>query len=546
MSGNTTPDSSRRSSSSEGFDSDTTPSPSGDRVHQFDPKFLSARLAFYQASRALSLASSTLSAASQAMSKAAESLVIASDQLAAMPQRGAAVPVEDHISVTPFTKPPVSGCEWQQTSYILPNGGSTTSNLQEESFTPGESAEHSGVQIPAALTEYNPNSTTYNMADDRPPTADASGVAGLFKEELDNPGIDSHESINAMKTEVSIGLDTSIYLNEHDETPTTKSDPTTILPLAVGEADDNTSLDPDTPRPEVPSGLNAFAPLVSTSGSTTDAMKRVVHSPVPSDLGPVSNHKKSSIVLDRGVDELPVVALLCQQYTQGKTVCFYNHQDVAVPLMSTLSFLAGQPVSMGGLGSTALTRTKGFRKFLDGNFKIATWPTDVELPQVATPNLMPKIQLIHIGEFSNLNADFECERSFVVTSTRRISSLAPSENDILFREYPADVLSQHCNSQGDSSLIEQTRQKIRGKLRKISYVEPFYKAFISHHRAHNPEWDACELVIRANEYAREHLLRGAPIGDGETLGDQIGLKLEEVEKWDLGSAVESGILSVRR
>ncbi|QRV80590.1 hypothetical protein RhiJN_08605 [Ceratobasidium sp. AG-Ba] len=395
LSGNTTPESSRRSSSSGGFDSDTTPSPSGDRVHHFDLKVLSARLAFYEASRALSFASSTLSAASQAMSKAAESLVIASDQLAVMSQCGAAVPEEDHISITSCTKLPVSGCEWQQTSYILPNGSSTTSNLQEESFTPGESAEHSGLRIPSALTEYNPTVNTYNTADDRPSTADASRAAEVFKEELDNPGIDLDESINTMQTEVSMGLDTSIYLNEHDETPTAKSDPATTLPLAVGEADNDTFLEPDTPRPEVPSGLNAFAPLVSTSSSTTDAMKGAAHSPVPSDVGPVSNHKKSSIVLDRGVDELPVAALLCQRYTQGKTVCFYKHRDAAVPLMSTLSFLAGQPVSMGGLGSTALTRTKGFRKFLDGNFKIATWPTDVELPQVTTLNSMPDIQLIH-------------------------------------------------------------------------------------------------------------------------------------------------------
>jgi hypothetical protein len=115
-SGASTPESSHHSSGGR-FDSDTTPSPSGN-CSFVDPHMLSSKLALLEASESLSIAASTLSAAAQAMSKAAESLAVASGYLASgkdIDDR------QEHFSQEELS--PVSDAtpEWQRSSYTLYN-----------------------------------------------------------------------------------------------------------------------------------------------------------------------------------------------------------------------------------------------------------------------------------------------------------------------------------------------------------------------------------------------------------------------------------------
>ncbi|KAG8794114.1 hypothetical protein FRC12_000462 [Ceratobasidium sp. 428] len=381
-------------------DSDTTPSPSGYRSPSSDPRVLSHKLALYEASKSLAFASETLAVAARAMSKAAASLAVASDHTIADKGYGKAMaPEYVPNSSESYQDPPEIGPEWYQTPYVLTaNAGDykdddklagDTTNTGPPAQV-GQNAGHisaldGGVTVDSTNQDRLGQSTvTYGTISsssndyhqigikDGPPNPDglnaktelAADIAHLAAPKLDcteNSLLTRQETINA---EVK-------KWDALAPTPTEHSPPPLVPVSGLNDS--------------VYAGSDFAIPGPSTQTAITSN-----HSP----------SKQSTIILERGFDELPTVIFLCRRW--AKTVCFLKYWGSAWSVMGLLKWITARAV-INPCGQSAQKQEKLVRSFVEETSGILLWPSDKALPQSVIASVT-SIQAVHMGQWPKLNS----------------------------------------------------------------------------------------------------------------------------------------------
>ncbi|KAG9091253.1 hypothetical protein FRC06_000647 [Ceratobasidium sp. 370] len=182
--------------------------------------------------------------------------------------------------------------------------------------------------------------------------------------------------------------------------------------------------------------------------------------------------------------------------------------------------------------------------FLERPTSVLLWPSNTVLSELQILALKPDIQVIHVGQLSILNDHTGFTRVFVVTNKTLLSVMPAKRRNRIQQEYPIDTFNDRFNECGDTSILHPYRLTLRASLAGEPLAPSIYKAFISYHRKCNTAWTVHELADRANEYARDYLLRGDSKALSEMVGGRICLKQAEVTKWMLEPAVQSGAILV--
>ncbi|KAG8739483.1 hypothetical protein FRC10_005579 [Ceratobasidium sp. 414] len=300
--------------------------------------------------------------------------------------------------------------------------------------------------------------------------------------------------------------------------------------------------DTPTAQAQINAGNTSTAAPLVTAGLATDENKSTAYQdtnePGPTRAEPASFfdttlESKSHFKLTRASDELPAVAFLCQQYP--KTICFYRYWDAAQSLVDTASADAHE---LGFVASPSLKAkhiSAAIASFLEQPKSVILWSSNAAFPGLLDLALRPDIQVIHIGHLSTLND---------LTNGKLLLAMPAKRRNKIHKEYPINASNDRLNEYGDTSVLHPHRLTLRASLAEESLAPSLYKAFISYHRVCNLAWTTYELAERANEFARDYLLRGDSKAPVEMVGGRIRLKQAEVAKWDLGLAVQSGAILV--
>ncbi|KAG9126441.1 hypothetical protein FRC07_003400 [Ceratobasidium sp. 392] len=515
-----TPDSLGRSGGS--HDSDTTPSPSGYRSPSFDPQVLASKLALYEASKSLATVADTLATAAQVISKAAASLAVASGNLTTKNtyDKGR-VPEATIEAIDLFPNSDSWSPAWQQNSYVL---SANSEVAKHDQITSTVSAHVQGD--PPSESDHQ------RVSDQGEDSSRAAVVIGsiarhpLTQTEYPTRAVPKHDGNISSLGEGMIAT----YENE----------------TTIGEGNDVIDVDVESQSqgvPHIPPIIISINPsdedpediidLVSPSSDQTTSLEAVGLD--------ARSQSRFSVVLDCGFDELPAVALVCQQ--QPRTICFYKYWDAGDCFVNIFRALIYRPVVVS-LSSKPEQWTEAAKRFLKLSEGVLLWRADVQLPNSMEFELHSDIRAIHIGDVSRLNSDINIPFATVIINQRAGTGTSPKKKAELFREYPVSVVNSSYNERGVDSFLHSLRVIAREHLSKPNIARAFYTAFIKYHRLRDPTWTPLELVERANEYSREYLLHGDSGPPEWMIGGRLPLKRKMVTRWKLEWAVQVGTLLV--
>ncbi|KAG9097350.1 hypothetical protein FS749_006523 [Ceratobasidium sp. UAMH 11750] len=523
-SGSSTPGSSHHSD--QRHDSDTTPSPSDYRSPTFDPQAVSAKLALYEASQSLSVAAETLASAAQAMSKAAASLALASGnhttkksyekRRAAMDRFGLGDISPDSGSWSPV---------WQQNSYVLSGNNKAPGNHSADRVTEKRLEFSTNAQINKAPL-FNHGSTPDSAHRENDIANRHVRTTTVF--ESTTAPMQADGDVLVTRPPVTEGPTT-------DENKHTNCQDTDVIDV---ELDSQLDDQPSAPIAKPSTHINT-----TTHDTVIDLTSPIEPEPIHAEptLFDMTIEPKSRFTLAHASDELAAVAFLCQQYP--KVVCFYRYWDAAWSLVNTLKSIVGCPViAPASLKIKQVSTT--IAEFLEQPKSVLLWPSNSVLPEIPMLAQKPDVLVIHIGHLSTYNNRVNFTRVLVVTNEKLLSSMPAKRRNKIQQEYPMSIFNDSWNERGDTSILHPYRLALRASLAGEVLASSMYKAFISYHRTSNPTWTAHELADRADEYARDYLLRGDSKNFGEMVGARIRLKQAEVTKWALEPAVYSGAILV--
>ncbi|KAF8602107.1 hypothetical protein BDV93DRAFT_557877 [Ceratobasidium sp. AG-I] len=467
---------------------------------------LSEKLALLEASESLSEAAATLSAAAQSMSKAAKSLAMASSYLAEGGAPQTAYTLSDyHYSTSDDSS------LWQQPEYHLPIAQGTPDNSDRRQLAVTSQkaeglhtfAQHGSLTSdalappPAGVLQHQ--DSTYDISNNQPvPPASSDANSVQF------------QPINEKKPEdINVGKNLP-----HG------SDVNTSIP--------DTLITPDK------------APAKPLSNTPTSAHSAIAAIPeLPASVTP--HNASSSVVLDKGSDEIPALCFLSQ--IKPKTICFYRYWGSAFVVGSCLKKNVDHPIIVPA-SLKPDKRLEAAKTFEASSAGILLWPFHVELPKIRSLESDLNTQVIHLGKPSGKNADVEGTQVIVVLARTELMELSTHERETFLSKYSINENTSICNDQAKLSALHSARALSWSRLARLSTAREFYSGWFIYHRAHNPGWSPNELVNRANRYAEEFLLRGDSSTSKALVGGRVPLKAALVKSLKLESAVQSGLLLV--
>ncbi|CAE6509157.1 unnamed protein product [Rhizoctonia solani] len=529
MSGSHTPDSvssirSGSNSSGRRLDSNTTPSPTGgNRSPKFNPRALSHKLSMLEASQALAQAASTLSIAAKAMSKAAASLAAVSDYSDEDYTYEVGYPgdSEDWAESPDWTR---SSYNLMPVSHGLSEGvlGATDEGYKlrqiDESApvdeTLGSQQEHSsesGVDV---------NTSGTGFIGGKPTTVPQLATAQAPSEVFSSP--------------CTFNVPSDPVYSMVDPTPVpvrSEIDPS---------LEDNMTKDPG-------SGVKASERISTTPVSIPTASTETTHASTNNYWGPSGSSAPSSqpagstqIVLERGFDTLPALCYLAGSYV--KTICIYNYPGTSTTTMHIEAMLKKNtklpvvvPESAKQDRLAAATR-----KFNLTASCILVWPGYKKLPKITGLANSPDIQLVHIGDPNQLNADIVCLNTTFIVAKSNLGQ--PRES--VRANYPLDPSNGFYNQQGPGSPLEPYRIWLRSRFSQVASARVIYWDLIVQRRKQEPKKAPVEIVRLANRFAEEFLLRGKSTKYGDPVGGPITVTDAQLKGHKMESAVKAGVLLV--
>ncbi|CAE7182335.1 unnamed protein product [Rhizoctonia solani] len=283
--------------------------------------------------------------------------------------------------------------------------------------------------------------------------------------------------------------------------------------------------------PAVPSSI----PVTATEISRAPVKDSSASSPnVPLPTGP------TQIILERGFDSLPALCYVAERC--AKTICVYNYPGSVMTTMNIEAMLKKNtklPVVMpeSAKQERLIAATK---KFNLAPSSILVWPGSKKLPKITGLSESPNIQLVHIGEPSQINAGITCLKSILILAKSNLGQPQGSTH----KDIPLDVSNNICNKQGLGSPLEEYRLWLRSRFSQNTCARGIYWDWILQRRKYEPKLGAVEIVRLANRFSEEFLLRGQSKEYGEPVGGQVTVAEPLLKGYGMEPAVKAGLLLV--
>ncbi|CAE6532722.1 unnamed protein product [Rhizoctonia solani] len=538
------------------LDSNTTPSPSGgNKSPMLNPRALSNRLAMLEASQALSQASATLSIAAKAMSRAAASLAEVCDY-----------GDEDYVfedGGSGKVKDWVDSPDWTQSSYNLAPIPATIDeksyavNLDEgyklakvEEIPPIEAAyefpqpERPSESEPSATLHYSGPAPVIEVSPPAPEEIiiQASAEASSSRYILNLPTDTASPATETSPPAVPVNKKKKVDLSLWDYTTT---DTGGQVELEAQPSKNIYTAPVSAPVPAPVTGkthVSAKAGQGSSSSNTPQPTKAKTGSgpsqAIPADIqrpkGP------THIILERGFDSLPALCHIAERC--AKTVCIYNYPGTVMTTANIATMLKNntkRPVMIpeNAKQDRLAAATNKFNSAPSG---ILVWASSKKLLKIKGLADSPDIQLVHIGEPSELNADITCPKTTTILAKSNLKQTPNSTSG----DYVLDVSNAICNKQGLKSPLQPFREWLRSHLSLDTNARAIYWDWILQRRKQDPNPDAVKIVRLANQFAEEFLLRGRSTKSGDPVGGQVTIAESALKGLKMGPAVQAKVLLV--
>ncbi|CAE6477454.1 hypothetical protein ACGC1H_007627 [Rhizoctonia solani] len=531
MSGSHTPESvlsvsSSSSSSGRRLDSNTTPSPSGgNRSPKLNTRVLSNKLAMLEASQALAQAASTLSIAAQAMSKAAASLAAVGDYSD-----------EDHSYEAGYSGDAedwVRSPDWTQSSYNLSYIPDTSSGRELGTTDEGYKLGHVDRTVPvegvielqqeclsAPEQEVNKHASNSALLPEKPPPAPQAAA--------------TQASSEAFSSQLTSDIPSNPARSVVDPIPVPVNDETGLLP----EGNVTKGSKPGARAKEKISTAPVSIPAVIIKTPRVSATDYA--GPSGSSASSTQPTGPTHIILERGFDSFPAVCYLAERC--AKTICIYNYPGTISSTTNIEAILKKNtklPVIMPE-SSKQERLVEATRKFNLAPSSILVWPGYKKLLKITDLADSPDIQLIHIGEPNQINANtVGLKTTFILAK----SNLGQPHGGVPRNRLP-DASNDICNQQGPGSPLEPYRIWLRSRFSQNTCVRGIYWDWIVQCRKQDPKRGVVEIVRLANRFAEEFLLRGTSKEYGGPVGGQVTVSGANIKGHNMEPAIHAGLLLV--